>query len=73
MVRPIDQEPIVTEKIVSCSSQEEGTHRATRATQGSSRVIQEVEGTEGKCRQEAFTGVSLGMEWGRQCGQAQQL
>lgn len=44
-----------------------------RATQGSSRVIQEVEGTEGKCRQEAFTGVSLGKEWGRQCGQAQQL
>lgn len=39
-----------------------------RATQGSSRVIQEVEGTEGKCRQEAFTGVSLGKDGGGSVG-----
>ena len=54
MVRATDEEAIAVEKIVCYSSQRWGREHAMphRATRGSTRVGQDVEGIGGKCEQE---------------------
>ena len=65
LVRPTDQETIAIREIVGYSSQKEEPCYAIGATQGSTRVGQEMEGMRGKHGQEALSWLPW-KKWMRQ-------